>query len=498
MFVEITRGRSFSGLARYCLHDEGRRRTAERVQFAEVRNLATDNPHVAWRLMVAKHYEQDRLKQEAGVGLGGRKDGRPVGHLILSWKPEEAAAEQLDREKMVRAAEGALRAIGAHDREAIIVAHDDHAHPHLHVVVCLIRDDGRLKPNWKEREKLSKWALERERELHGEPIVKTREENWAARERGETPPPVKKQPRHLFELERAAKSDPELARFAETHRRELARLERAKAELGRRRGRLERSLWERHLGRLRRLEGRHATRLAAARSGVRSSRRPQWKLLLREQEAGRRHFDRNELTLRGRVANTFRLVDWRGMVGRGGGRTAMSEVFSVAGSEGARRQALARRQAREQAALVRSQQRAEKRAGQALGQTLRKRLRLARGAYLRAQRRIAAKLEAERLELKTQQRRLTRERNGAMRASRARLWGLRSGERLTLHAQEKKRRPLKVRKEDRTNPLHLASNTATGEVADAAAVARRADEAKLVIKSKRQRRERKPRGGRAE
>jgi len=79
MYVEITRGRSFKGVAQYCLFDADHAKTSERVDFCETRNLGTAHPHVGWRIMAAKHYQQEDLKRQAGVGQGGRKDGKLVG-----------------------------------------------------------------------------------------------------------------------------------------------------------------------------------------------------------------------------------------------------------------------------------------------------------------------------------------------------------------------------------------------------------------------------------
>lgn len=500
MFVEITRGRSFAGLARYCLHDEGRLPTSERVDFAVTRNLATEDPQVAWRLMVAKDAQRDRLKQEAGVGLGGRKDGRPVGHLVLSWKREEAEAERLDRQRMIRAAEDAMRAIGAARREAIIVAHNDTEHPHLHVILCLIEDDGRLKKNWKERERLSRWALERERRLHGEAIVKKREENWEARRRGETPAPVRKRPRHLYELAAAARDDPALRPFLREHLRALRELQRQKAASRERDEALRRRLLGTHVERTSRRQRQHADRLAAERSRVRRGYRHRWRQLLNEQEASRRVFERNERTLRGRVANVFRSVDWRGIVKgdrRRGPRDAMAEAFAVARDEGKRRRGLVRKQEREKARLATAQRLAEKRREVEVKRRQQDRVRLGRMAYLRVTRRLAAErlkvLAAER----ERQRELTRERNEAMRASRERTFAARAAAKLRLSRREKRRaeKPsLRLSKAERTKPLDVAGGQDGGK-RDGKEVAKRIDEGKEVIK-KRTRRERQPRAPR--
>ncbi|TWT95376.1 Relaxase/Mobilization nuclease domain protein [Botrimarina colliarenosi] len=507
MFVEITRGRSFAGLARYCLHDEGRLPTSERVDFAVTRNVATDDPQVAWRLMVAKDYQRDRLKEEAGVGRGGRKDGRPVGHLVLSWKREEAEAERLDRERMIRAAEEALRAIGAAEREAIIVAHNDTHHPHLHVILCLIEDDGRLKTNWKEREKLSRWALERERRLHGEALVKKREENWEARGRGETPAPVRKRPRHLYELVEAARRNPALRSFVRQHLRDLRELERRKEASLKLDQERRRVLLKTHVDRRDRLQREHADRLAAIRSEVRREHRQRWRELLNEQEASRRLFERNERTLRGRVANTFRAVDWKSLVRRERGRgqrTAMAEAFDAARDEGMRRRGLRRKQEREKAMLAEAQRGIEKRRQAEAGRRRRERDHLGRMAFLRLSRRLAAWRSREVADERERQSELTRERNEAMRESRQRTWAERAAAKLRLSRREKRKAeapPLKLSPQERAKPLDIAGGSGThGDGRKAVDVARQMDEGKAAIKkrTRRERKPRKPRGGRGD
>lgn len=500
MFVEITRGRSFGGLARYCLHDQGRLPTSERVDFAAVENMGTDNPHVAWRLMAAKHYQQDRLKELAGVGRGGPKDGKPVGHLLLSWKKEEAEAERLDREKMIQAAKEALRSIGASQREAIFVAHNDTEHPHLHVILCLIKEDGRLKSNWKEREKLSKWALERERRLHGEALVKKREENWEARKRGETPAPEKKMPRHLYELYKAAESDPQLAQFAERHRRELARLERQKEANRLRSDAQKRRLLDQHLSRQQRRQRALVDRLAAMKTSVRKAHQTKWRELLAEQEAQRRQFQKNERSLKGRVANTFKSVDWRRVVGSdrrmGAAKEAMKQVFRSAGEEAIRLRGVRRKQERDKAALLKVQQQLEKRQKTKLGKQHGVKTRLGRMAFLKVDQALEQKHKGLKQEQRRSQRSLTRERNEAMRASRARTWSERVADKLTLSLQQKKRESkpkLLLEADKRTKPLELVGGSSMAKrKVNSKEVARQVDEAKVVIKQ-RKRRERKPR-----
>ncbi|MFC3170460.1 relaxase/mobilization nuclease domain-containing protein, partial [Paracoccus fontiphilus] len=73
-------------------------------------------------------------KAAAGVKNTGRKSTRgPVFAFSLAWHPSEA--EGLDRAEMTRAADHALKVLALDHLQAVIIAHHDTAHPHVHVVV---------------------------------------------------------------------------------------------------------------------------------------------------------------------------------------------------------------------------------------------------------------------------------------------------------------------------------------------------------------------------
>ena len=65
------------------------------------------------------------------MSAAGRKLEKPVVHYTLSW----AKDERPDRAEMNRAAEETLKALGLERHQALIVAHNDKTHPHVHLVV---------------------------------------------------------------------------------------------------------------------------------------------------------------------------------------------------------------------------------------------------------------------------------------------------------------------------------------------------------------------------
>ncbi|HEX6749277.1 MAG TPA: relaxase/mobilization nuclease domain-containing protein [Longimicrobium sp.] len=110
-------GTSFKGLASY-LETGKDRAHPERVDWIETRNLPTERPDVAARLMAATARESVQTQ-------------KPVFHLSISFDP----ADEVDRAAMRRVADEVLRDLGLADRQALIVAHRDTAHPHVHLAV---------------------------------------------------------------------------------------------------------------------------------------------------------------------------------------------------------------------------------------------------------------------------------------------------------------------------------------------------------------------------
>jgi hypothetical protein len=164
------KGHSFAGAMRYYLHDKRQPgqtvhpTTSERVAWTETRNLAgVEDARLAMRLMIATACQAEDLKRRAGVKASGRRSSKSVYAFSLSWHPDEAAG--LDRAEMLRAADSALKALDASHLQCVIVCHRDQPHPHVHVILNRVDpEDGRMAVLSKDRERLSKWAHDYERE----------------------------------------------------------------------------------------------------------------------------------------------------------------------------------------------------------------------------------------------------------------------------------------------------------------------------------------------
>ena len=206
------------------------RRLAARVEWAETRNLATNDPWRAARIMGATAADGGELKRLAGGKATGRKLAKPVCHYTLNWAP----GERPDRQEMMRAVTGSLKALGLEDRQALIVAHGDRPHAHAHVIVNRVSPEtGKAASLSRSRMKLSKWAEDYERS-QGRIRCQHRVWNNEKRARGERVAPQRRIPHARFQRERQS---------APARRRAPDRARLNAAEQGQWKS-IERSVWE--------------------------------------------------------------------------------------------------------------------------------------------------------------------------------------------------------------------------------------------------------------
>jgi hypothetical protein len=356
------KGRSFRGAAMYLLHDKGRSKSQDRVAWTQTRNLAVDDPHLAWRIMAHTALAKDHLKQRAGVKNSGRKSDDVVLHLTLSWHPDEK--QGLSRDEMMRAALGAIRALRADDRQALFVSHDDEPQPHLHVLLNRVSpEDGRMLSSSKEKLALSRWAQAYEKE-RGAILCEERVINNAARDRGEYTRGDADKPRHIFELEAANENRPDADVVRKQERGKDARVAEGSRELKKRHTVARGELGRQHRQRAATIRSGARKAISEQTAAVRDRFRPEWRNLFREQRADEREFSQREQQVLGRVENAIRLIDFGAIVKSGQRRRAISEVFRVLASSGSRMQVLRRRHQAEYARLA-ARQRAEEKAAAA-------------------------------------------------------------------------------------------------------------------------------------
>ena len=113
--------------------------------------------------MVATARDQDALKIANGTRLSGRPCEQPVMTISLAWHPSERARQGTDG----RAADSYLKHMGWDEHQAVYVAHNDTAHPHVHIILNRIHPEtGRVLNDAFSKNRTQEWARAYEHE-HG-------------------------------------------------------------------------------------------------------------------------------------------------------------------------------------------------------------------------------------------------------------------------------------------------------------------------------------------
>ena len=148
MIAMSSSARNFGALAQYLA--KGRSGDEpERVAWSTSRNLPTDDPELAGKIMRATAAQNVRVKQ-------------PVYHLALSFDP----ADQVDRIAMERVADRVIAALKLQGHQILIVSHRDRGHPHMHLLVNRVHPETGLVWNrWQDRAVIQQVLREQEEAL---------------------------------------------------------------------------------------------------------------------------------------------------------------------------------------------------------------------------------------------------------------------------------------------------------------------------------------------
>jgi len=148
MIAMSSSARSFGALAQYLA--KGRSGDEpERVAWSTSRNLPTDDPELAGKIMRATAAQNVRVKQ-------------PVYHLALSFDP----SDQVDRIAMERVADRVIAALELQGHPIVIVSHRDRGHPHMHLLVNRVHPETGLVWNrWQDRAVIQQVLREQEKAL---------------------------------------------------------------------------------------------------------------------------------------------------------------------------------------------------------------------------------------------------------------------------------------------------------------------------------------------
>lgn len=130
MIVNFTSGSDFIGVVNYANRDD--RDTAARI-------LGSQGVCTVTNQTVADSFNlQAAMRPDAP---------NPVRHFSISFHPDDAPKfpnnEEGD-ELMLRVAKDWMEAMGYANTQWLLVRHNDHAHPHAHLIVNLVDNDGKL------------------------------------------------------------------------------------------------------------------------------------------------------------------------------------------------------------------------------------------------------------------------------------------------------------------------------------------------------------------
>lgn len=201
-------GRSFKGAAAYYLHDkrqpgEVERSTSDRVAWTHTVNLPTDDPEKAWRMMAHTAMAQAELKAAAGIKATGRKLTQPVCSYVLSWHEDDRPSQ----EEQLKCALETLKVLGLDDRQAVIVAHNDTRHSHVHIIANRVSPENGIAAKLDNSiNKLTEWANEYEK-AQGKVRCDARAEKAKKREQGEPVKPSPRVSRPVHEFQKTAGND---------------------------------------------------------------------------------------------------------------------------------------------------------------------------------------------------------------------------------------------------------------------------------------------------
>ena len=414
------KGKSFAGAAAYLLHDKNAT-TTHRVAWTETRNLATNSPDAAWRVMAATALDQRPV--EAGSGHQGhrpqvQRQRSPPHPFVASGR-----GRTVTREEMMAAAEGAITTLQADNHQALFVCHDDEPQPHLHILINRVSpDDGRFLTSSKERLKLSQWAEQYERG-RGQIYCEERVANNAARARGNYVRGQKDRPRHIFELEAA--NDNGTALWAQKVRQEQFEADQALRRKSDAQNKRHSAQWRKLDETLaaKKLELRKSAKrkMTIVTQAVGDRFEDQFAQLALQQHEDREEFVAREETLFGKGLNILRSIDWTGLLRQERRSVAIKEAFGLLGGRvGRRSEALRRAQQRETMELEHKMHAAKTVAAELENRRQKRRLQTLRQKYLVARQKLLARQQLEDAWLKGEWQTRTKERELAWERARQR------------------------------------------------------------------------------
>lgn len=155
MLGKVARGgNGFRGAYRYLRDGKKDNPDPNRVRWSKMRNLMTDDVDRAPAHMQAVAKRSSRCE-------------KPVYHMVISWRQDENPTDEL----MEMVADGTLADMGLSEHQAVLIAHDDTAHRHLHLLINRVHPEtGKAWHTGKDYARLEQ-SMARQAVLHSQIVV---------------------------------------------------------------------------------------------------------------------------------------------------------------------------------------------------------------------------------------------------------------------------------------------------------------------------------------
>ena len=410
-------GRSFKGLVNYISSEardpETGKMSEGRVAYTYVRNLPSDSSSIAWKTMAATAMNREQLKKAADVGPGGRQDKGEVFHLILNW--HESERDMLSEAHIEQSADATLKYLGLTEHQAYGKLHDQPGkHPHLHLAINRVNPEtGKMASDWRSQTKLSKWALEYQKQ-HGGVVVEQRVANWKAREQGLELPRQLSRHRADYEADKAAEGSKAIRERLAKHRDDRERYVRQRTEHRRRGEAYRETAYKLHHKRIEQVNALTEQAKADARKRIERAFLKEHQLLVESHCEQVERFDQNQQSFLGRVKNRIAYTDWR-KVDQLTSQSGLTRFFNAWSEAGFPRAQKEKRQQQELDRLHEYRRLMHERREQRLDELLRQRILALRtehtarvAAFSQMQDRTATRLDQQRTRLDRDRRLLTK------------------------------------------------------------------------------------------
>ncbi len=294
-------------------------------------------------------------------------------HYTLSWHADDQPAA----DDMKRAALASLKVMGLQDHEAVIAAHRDKTHLHVHIVVNTVNPEtGLTAPMKFSKLELSKWAegYEMLHQVRCEERVRNNAER--ARLKSERQAEAEKILLSVAEkkplpqrLPYAPVKHKQVSRQVWLDRKDITeRMKTLRASIESRVREERDATWQRQLKERDALDTRKDHALSKAREAAREQNRPLWRALYRSHYIERRRVERLAGNPFERAVYVFQHRD---ELGAKGGKATAREMVSLIRSQRRLEDRIAHKQTRDRQALSRQSRYAERMATEEIARTYR-------------------------------------------------------------------------------------------------------------------------------